>query len=350
MTDFYALSDADQIERLAELARVALTRWPGSFDDIRLIKYRENAVFSAHRDDGVRVAVRVHRHGYHSDRALHSELRWMQALAQDGIDVPPILLSSGGHIFETVSAPGIPEPRQVDVLGWLAGAPAGSSENGLGLDDTGAARLFFDAGALAATMHDQVSRMNLADDFERHAWDEDGLVGTDPLWGRFLDLHILSADQRALLTDAATYAAVDLANFGKGPHNYGLIHADFVPENLLVDEGGLKLIDFDDSGFGWHMFDLATALYFNLDHPGYRAMERALFEGYRSVRTLPEDDEAMLPLFLFLRSTTYLGWVQTRPETQTAKELGPFLIDRACLVAQRYLDQRTLAAMVGQTA
>ena len=58
----------------------------------------------------------------------------------------------------------------------------------------------------------------------------------------------------------------------------------------------------------------------------------------------------LFPLFLFLRSTTYLGWVQTRPETQTAKELGPFLIDRACLVARRYLDQRTLAAMAGQTA
>ncbi len=349
MTDFYALSDADQADRLAELARIALTRWPGSFDDFRLIKYRENAVFSARRDDGERVAVRVHRHGYHCDAALRSELLWMQMLARDGIDVPPILLSRDGHIFETVSAPGVPEPRQIDVLGWLSGAPAGSSEEGLGLDDAGAARLFFDAGALAATMHDQVGRMELADDFQRHAWDEAGLIGSDPLWGRFLELSMLSADQRSLLADAASHAAVDLAAFGKGPHNYGLIHADFVPENLLIEEGRLKLIDFDDSGFGWHMFDLATALYFNLDHPGYTAMERALFEGYRSVRALPEDDEAMLALFLFLRSTTYLGWVQTRPETQTAKELGPFLIERACLVARRYLDQRTSANLCDTT-
>ena len=340
MTDFYSLSDDDQAIRLTELARAALARWPGEYDELRLVKYRENAVFSAHRDDGARVAVRVHRHAYHSDAALRSELLWMQALARDGIEVPPILPSRDGNIFETVSVPGVPEPRQIDVLGWLAGAPAGTSEEGLNLDEASAGRLFFDAGVLAATMHDRVGKMEFDEDFERHAWDADGLIGPDPFWGRFMELALLGAAERALLAEARAQAALDLAAFGKGPHNYGLIHADFVPENLLVEEGRLKLIDFDDSGFGWHMFDLATALYFNLDHPAYAAMERALFDGYRSVRALPDEHEALLPLFLFLRSTTYLGWIQTRPETQTAHDLGPFLVERACLVAACYLGQR----------
>ena len=346
MTDFYSLNEDDQAIRLTDLARTALGRWPGRYDELRLVKYRENAVFSAHRDDGARVAVRVHRHAYHSDGALRSELLWMQALARDGIEVPPILLSRDGQIFETVSVSGVPEPRQIDVLGWLPGTPAGTSEEGLNLNGVGAERLFFDAGALAATMHDGVAKMEFGEDFERHAWDADGLIGTDPFWGRFMELELLSAAERALLAEARAQAELDLAGFGKGPHNYGLIHADFVPENLLIEDGRLKLIDFDDSGFGWHMFDLATALYFNLDHPAYAAMERALFDGYRTVRELPDDHEALLPLFLFLRSTTYLGWVQTRPETQTARDLGPFLVERACLVAKRYLDQRASASWV----
>ena len=54
MTDFYTLSDEAQADRLADLARAALLRWGGRFDGIRLIKYRENAVFSVHRDDGAR--------------------------------------------------------------------------------------------------------------------------------------------------------------------------------------------------------------------------------------------------------------------------------------------------------
>jgi len=343
VSDFYRLSDEDQATRLAELARVALECWPGDFDSIKLVKYRENAVFSALRSDGQKVAVRVHRAGYHSDAALRSELLWMQALARDGIEVPPIVPSRDGELFATVTAPGIPEPRQVDVLVWMAGAPAGSSEDGLEADEASAGELFFGAGALAARMHDQVEAMTFPEDFTRHAWDEDGLIGDDPLWGRFWELEQLTVAERDLLQAARDSAVWDLASFGKRPDNYGLIHADFVPENLLVEDGRLKLIDFDDGGYGWHMFDLATALYFNLDHPAYDRMEQALFEGYRSVRALPDAHGALLPLFLFLRATTYLGWVQTRPETQTAKELGPMLIERACLVAQRYLDVRAQA-------
>lgn len=347
MTDFYSLSDEEQAVRLGGLAEVALERWPGEFDGIQLVKYRENAVFSAiRRSDGRKVAVRVHRHGYHSDEALRSELLWMQALARDGIEVPPIVPTADGEIFATVEAPGIPEPRQVDMLEWLAGTPAGSSEEGLAFDAEGAVRLFFDAGALAARMHDQVAAMDFPGGFIRHAWDEEGLIGADPLWGRFLDLAQLSSEERELLRTACDCAAVDLAAFGKHAGNYGLIHADFVPENLLVEDGRLKLIDFDDGGYGWHMFDLATALYFNLDHPAYAEMERALFEGYRSVRRLPDEHGTLLPLFLFLRSTTYLGWVQTRPETQTARELGPMLIARACDVARRYLGDQVRAGGV----
>jgi hypothetical protein len=55
------------------------------------------------------------------------------------------------------------------------------------------------------------------------------------------------------------------------------------------------------------------------------------------VRTLPGQVLATLPLFLFLRGTTYLGWVQTRPETQAAREMTPMLIERACSLAAAYL-------------
>ncbi|MDA5192931.1 phosphotransferase enzyme family protein [Govanella unica] len=347
MTDFYTLSDAEQIARLENLAKVALTRWDGTFDQVKLIKYRENAVFSAQRSDGTKVAVRVHRHGYHSDAALLSELHWMQTLADAGIPVPPIVRAACGSPFIKAEAPGIPEPRQVDLLGWMAGSPVGSSEDGLSLDPESAERLFFDAGVLAAKVHDHTQAMALPENFTRHAWDENGLIGDEPLWGRFWELEALTPDQRDLLLRASACARRDLAAFGRNAANYGLIHADFVPENLLSENGQLKLIDFDDCGFGWNMFELATALYFNIDEPYYPAIERALFAGYRSVRALPAETEALLPLFLFLRGTTYLGWIQTRPETQTARELGPMLIARLCQLAATYLAEAALPVSEG---
>ena len=52
----------------------------------------------------------------------------------------------------------------------------------------------------------------------------------------------------------------ELSKLAKSPGTYSMIHADFVAENVLVDEGRVRLIDFDDAGFGWHLFELATSL------------------------------------------------------------------------------------------
>lgn len=342
-SDFYQLPDSEQAQRLMSLARSAADYWEGGFTDLKLVKYRENAVFSARRPNGERIAVRIHRHGYHSDAALWSELHWMGEIARcGGVDVPPVLPTIDGRLVVEVAHADVPEPRRVSILGWLTGSPVGTSESGADLDVSAAAELYFAAGKLAATLHAHTGAMTVPEGFTRHAWDEDGLVGDDPLWGRFWECTALSIVQRDLLQEARSAARADLLVFGKHPHNYGLIHADFVPENLLHERGRLKLIDFDDAGFGWYMFELATALYFNIDEPLHPTITRALFAGYRTVRPLDAEDEALLPMFVFLRGTTYLGWVQSRPETATAKSMGPMLIERACASAERYLSTRRL--------
>ena len=50
----------------------------------------------------------------------------MQALAADGFDVPELVPTSAGKLFEVVSHREIPEPRQVDLFAWIDGQPLGS--------------------------------------------------------------------------------------------------------------------------------------------------------------------------------------------------------------------------------
>ena len=333
MDDFYALDAEAQTIRLGSLAREALTRWPGSYTDLKMVKYRENAVFSGCDAGGSRFALRVHRHGYHSDDALRSELQWTAALASAGIEVPQAVPTSAGPLWATVTCAGIPEPRQVDMLTWLGGTPISD------LDVGPAERLalHFKVGALAARIHKQSAVWSLPEGVVRHAWDHDGLIGSAPLWGRFRDLPALRPDDLTLIDRALLRAAPELQAMGQTPQNYGLIHADFFPENLLYDGHRLSLIDFDDSGFGWHLFELATVLYSEMDESDHAEVRAALVAGYRSLRLLSEEDLERLPLFLFLRSLTYLGWVYTRHETETARELTPVVIARACAAARAYL-------------
>jgi Ser/Thr protein kinase RdoA (MazF antagonist) len=337
MSDFYELTPAEQAKRAAGLARAALGSWGLEARELTLLKYRENAVFCVAASDGRRYAIRVHRAGYHSDAELRSELQWMRALSADGFDVPELVPTVRGELFEVVAHPDVPEPRQVDLFGWIDGRPLGSVESGVEGDVETLTRTFHTIGMLAARLHNQSARWQQPPGFTRHAWDAEGLVGERPLWGRFWELAALSEPERALLIRARDRVRVELGGLERSPRNYGLIHADFAPENLMVDGSRVRLIDFDDAGYGWHLFEIATTLYFHIGQPYFDAVERAALEGYRSERELTAGDAALLPLFYTARGFTYLGWVHTRHETETARELTPMLIELACGVTKRYL-------------
>ena len=339
-TDFYARDAAGQAQCMRELASAALAHWGLAATDMHLIKYRENAVFRVELADGRRVALRIHRHAYHSDAELHSELQWLDALAVAGIPVPQILPAQDGSLFRNVQVPAVPEARQVDIFAWVEGRQLGSVEAGVELDLPTVRGIYRTIGTLAARLHEHSTRWTLPEGFVRHAWDADGLAGATPFWGRFWELEQLNDEERSLLVKARDAVHAGLSAYGSDPANdgrYGLIHADLVAENQRDNGADVRLIDFDDAGFGWHLFELATALYFESDAPHFETAFAALVEGYRSVRDLPEAQLAHMPLFFAARSFTYLGWIHTRPETETARTLGPMLIDMACRAARRYL-------------
>jgi Ser/Thr protein kinase RdoA (MazF antagonist) len=339
MAGFYELTPAQQSERVAALAWVALGSWGLEARELTLLKYRENAVFRVAAGDGRRYAIRVHRAGYHSDAELESELQWMQALATDGFDVPELVPTSKGQLFDVVSHRDVPEPRQVDLFAWIDGQPLGNVESGLQGDVETVAQTFYTIGVLAGRLHNHSERWCPPPGFTRQAWDVEGLVGEQPLWGRFWELAALSGPEHKLLIRARDRVRDELSRLPRSSRNYGLIHADFAPENLMVDGSRVRLIDFDDAGYGWHLFEIATTLYFHIGQPYFESVERAMLEGYRSERELTLADEALLPLFYAARGFTYLGWVHTRSETETARELTPMLIELACRTARRYSEE-----------
>ena len=337
MSDKTARDGDPQLDRLRALVEQALRRWDLDVTSITPIKVRENAVFRAALANGEQAVVRVHRYGYHSDAALRSEFTWMRALATSGIGVPEAIRSRAGHDFELVEAPGVVGARQVDVFRWIKGHQLGSVEASVGGDAATIDDQYQRIGVLMARMHNQAAGWQPPVGFERHKWNADGLVGEAPLWGRFWDLGSLTQAQRTLLIAVRDRCARDLAGYGTGPDRYGLIHADFVPENILVDGNDMRVIDFDDAGYGWYLFDIATSLYFITGDGVYGTARDALLRGYRGERALVDELARWLTTFLAVRGTTYLGWVHTRPDSETARELTPYLIERACAVAEEYL-------------
>jgi Ser/Thr protein kinase RdoA (MazF antagonist) len=73
--------------------------------------------------------------------------------------------------------------------------------------------------------------------------------------GRLRRAHSPGAQQRALLDRAAALVFRRLDAFGRGADRFGLTHGDLMPDNVLLQDGVPHVIDFDDCGFGWYLYD-----------------------------------------------------------------------------------------------
>ena len=113
---------------------------------------------------------------------------------------------------------------------------------------------------------------------------------------------------------------------------------------MLVGPEGPRLIDFDDCGDGWYVFELATALVPLLVQGDAGAVCRAYLEGYRELRAFPDAQLELLPTLLIARSLSYLGWPAGRPEMEEAQQLAPFLAAVVTDLARRYLAGEPLGA------
>jgi Ser/Thr protein kinase RdoA (MazF antagonist) len=305
------------------LAHQAARLWGFAPPQIALAARRENVVWRAEDARGA-FALRLHRVGYRSECELISELQWMEALVYGGLNVPRPLPSHSGQLVEEVGG------TLVDVLTWLPGRPVGLQAQLDVPDRTGFCR---DLGALLAQLHVISDAWPPPSGFTRPAWDRAGLLGDAPLWGPFWDNPGLTRTQRDTLQAARTKADAHLARIESGL-DYGLIHADALSENILIHEGRLSLIDFDDGGWGFRDFELATFLMRFLPAPDYPAMRAALLAGYAARRVV---DPATLDLFILLRALTYPGWIIPRLHEPGGDERSARAIRTALPLAEAYL-------------
>lgn len=305
-------------ERAAEVylpaARRALGEFPCVVRHIQAAAVSENVSFRVTTDEGTDFVLRLHRPGYNSLHELESERLWRDALADAGLEVQQAQAASDGRHFIPVAIAGTGEQRYASMVSWLPGRILGDDPLA-GASARQRKAIFRDLGRFAARMHNQATAWQEPRGFRRPRLDSNGLLGEQPRWGRFWEHAALSRADRSLLHAARERLREVLARYGANRANFSLIHADLHPGNVLIDsQGQLRVIDFDDSAYGWHGYDLASALIEEHNAADFTDLKEALLEGYREFRTLPARDEAMLASFMLLRGLALMGWIQDRPE------------------------------------
>jgi Ser/Thr protein kinase RdoA (MazF antagonist) len=280
----------------------------------------ENTVYRVEARDGRSYALRVHRPGYHNLAELESENAWTTALSDAGIETPRPIATREGRGYATVPYGDAGETRHVGLIEWLDGEPLAAL---LGRDDPGLLAVFGRLGELIARMHLHAATFAPAPGFARHRLDVEGLVGDDPWWGPFWHVPEFSPDEQGRVLDVRERIRRRLAVYGTGREVFGLIHADLLPVNVLArTDGAVAAIDFDDTAFGYHLYDLAVPISELTDEPHFPAIRDALLAGYQRHRPLTDEDRSLLPVFLLIRCLVEIGWFDSRLDGHLTYDRG----------------------------
>lgn len=305
MKEFDELTKLGRVRRMRRLARVALDTYGLGEARFRFLLQAGNTLFRVWGSDPTGNAtdedlfetdqylLRIHNPGDQASDAIKLELAWLAAIRRDAdLPVPEPVPTPDDALVTRVTVPGIQGARDCSLLRWLKGR----------FVTTGIRPHHFRAqGRLMARLHDHAANWQPPPGLTKRRLDWDGLFSDDSgagiparkVWP------LLSDSDCELFKIVADKVRRVMDEWGTGPEVYGLIHADCgVDANVLFRRGEARIIDFDGSGFGYWIFDLAVALEHCWEDAAFPQYRQALLEGYSEIRPLPETQVGQMELFL----------------------------------------------------
>lgn len=314
---------------LLDLVTRALSRWHETAGGVAHLGHRsENLIFFVEGPGGGRHVLRLHRPHYQSRSAIASELAWLEALESSGIAVPVPRLVRGidGSAIQELA----PE-RFAALFGHVEGREPKPDED--------LVPLFAVLGRYAATLHLHASAWQQPERFVRPIWDAIGLLEPAGLWGDWRKAPGVDGDVKATLAALDARLRADLAAYGTDIDRFGLIHADMRLGNLLVQDDKVTVLDFDDAGFGWFLYDLAASLSFFETSPQVPALIRAWLQAYMAIRPLKAGDIKMIDTMILLRRMALLAWIGSHADTALAQAHADRFAADTAMMARRYLSR-----------
>lgn len=252
-------------------------RWPHDPGQVWFWRVSANFVFVC-KHAGQDFILRFNHASERTLAQIAAELAFVTALTERGMRVARPISSLAGNLIETITTP-LGEFHAV-LFEKLLGEQ-------LEIDDLSGDQ-FGRWGRALAELHEAAAQIEVTG---RSTWQD----------------HLAFVATTVPATESAIHQAVGhtasaLQKLPITPQNHGLIHYDFELDNLIWHNGRPGIIDFDDCARHWFAADIALALGdvigasvhdLDLDNEAFQQF----LAGYRSIRTLADEELQHLPLF-----------------------------------------------------
>ena len=272
--------------------------------ELNLITVSENATFVLLLNGRPEGVVRVSQPGYvGGPEAVASEIAWLAALHEiDGVRlIDPV---------PTVRGTFVTKIRDLNGVGWM----------------------------VVSTKFVEGTVLEDLDDPSQYYRTIGDMVGASPRWGRWETADLSDADRH--LCERALDAALAVMNtYPRNSHTWGLIHADLRPSNIIrADNGDLTVIDFDDAGYSWYLYDYASSLSFVEHKPYAPQLAKAWLDGYVSVAGPMSSEELhVMSALSMIRRLQMLGWTTNHREDALPEGLAAEQAAGTVQCARNYL-------------
>jgi len=263
--------------------------------------------------DKSRYSLRIYRHKIHTRDEIDFEVAALNYLHKEGFPVAfPIARKTGGYITEIAAPEGI---RYVLLTAYAEG-----EQPKYDLPDD-----FVLTGKSVANLHritDGFTTPHKKRDIDLKAFTEDCFKSIEP--------HLSQRpEELAKLTHYLEIATQAMQQVNVDEMDFGFCHGDIHGGNAHLHEGVLRHFDFEECGFGYRVFDLATFKWGAV--LGAAPLERwsSFLEGYESIRKISAADIELVDTFVLLRHIWLIAF-----HMRNASDFGGELL------SDRYIDRQ----------